>query len=296
MRGAEYAEIEAFVAVATEGSFVKAAAARTLSTSTLSEAVRSLEQRLGVRLFDRTTRRVALTVAGVELLAQARPALEALRMATASAAALRHHAAGALRLNVSNSLAATMIGPTLARFLDAYPGIAVEISVADDVEEIIGGAYDAGIRHGWRVGLGMAAAPISAPQPMLVAGAPAYLAKRPPPHTPQDLPLHHCIRLRLADGGFFSWRFEKDGVPVEVAVTGPLIVDANELLVQAALDGVGLIYISAEHIAQAIGQGRLTPLLQDWAPPPTSYYLYYSERSKPSTPLRMFIDFLATAR
>lgn len=296
MRGAEYAEIEAFVAVATEGSFVKAAAARALSTSTLSEAVRALERRLGVRLFDRTTRRVALTVAGVELLAQARPALEALRMATASAAALRHQATGALRLNVSNSLAAAMIGPTLARFLEAFPGISVEISVADAVEEIIGGAYDAGIRHGWRVGLGMAATPISAPLPMLVVGAPSYLEKRPPPQTPQDLPLHHCIRLRLADGGFFSWRFEKHGVPIEVAVTGPLIVDANELLIQAALDGVGLIYISAEHVATAIRQGRLTPLLQDWSPPPMSYYLYYSERSKPSTPLRLFIDFLAQDR
>lgn len=295
MRGAEYAELEAFVAVASEGSFVKAAGARGMSTSALSEAVRSLEQRLGVRLFDRTTRRVTMTVAGEELLSHAEPALEGLRMAYASVATLRNQAAGTLRLNVSNSLAATMISPTIGRFLEAYPGVNMEISVADDVEEIIGGGFDAGIRHGWRVGLGMASVPISSKLPMLVFASPDYLAKYLAPNTPQDLQRHKCIRLRLVDGTFFSWKFQRNGVPVDVTVKGPLIVDTNELLIQAALDGVGLIYISAQQTADLVNDQRLIPILQDWSPPPISYYLYYSERREPSTPLRLFIDFLTRA-
>jgi DNA-binding transcriptional LysR family regulator len=295
MRGTEFAELEAFAAVATEGSFVKAARARGLSTSTLSQAVRSLEQRLGVRLLDRTTRRVAMTVAGEELLAHVQPALAGLRMAAASVVALRNHPIGSLRLNVSNALAAAMITPIIARFLVANPGVNIEVSIADDIEEIVRGGFDAGIRLGWRVGLGMSSVPISQKLPMLVFASPNYLAKYSTPQTPQDLQRHRCIKLRLADGTFFLWKFEKNGVQIDVSVNGPLVVDNNELLIQAGVDGIGLIYASAQHASFFMEHGRLVPVLQDWSPPAIAYYLYYSEKRKPSAPLRLFIEFLTRA-
>lgn len=295
MRGTEYAELEAFAAVATEGSFIKAARARGLSTSTLSQAVRSLEQRLGLRLLERTTRRVAMTVAGEELLSHVQPALAGLRVATASVTALRNQPTGPLRLNISNALAAAIVMPTIARFLALNPGVKVEVSIADDIEEIVHGGFDAGIRLGWRVGLGMSSVPISPKLPMFVFASPAYLAKYSTPTAPQDLQRHRCIRLRLADGNFFSWKFEKSGVQIDVSVNGPLVVDTNELLVQAGVEGIGLIYASAQHASFFVAHGRLVPVLQDWSPPAIAYHLYYSDKRKPSPSLRLFIDFLSLA-
>jgi DNA-binding transcriptional LysR family regulator len=295
MRGAEYTELEAFTAVATKGSFAKAAQARGIATSTLSQSVRSLEQRLGVQLFHRTTRRVAMTVAGEQLLAQVQPALAELRLATSSVASLRNQPTGTLRLNVSNTLAAEGVSPLVARFLSINPGINIEINLDDEIKKIVDGGFDAGIRHGSRIGLGMASTPISPKYRMLTFASPDYLAKYPAPQTPEDLQRHKCIRLRLADGAYFSWRFEKGGIPLEVVVNGPLTVNTNEFLLGAAVDGVGLIYISEQHAASLVQNGSLVPLLEDWSPPPIAYYLYYSARRRPSEPLRLFIEFLSAA-
>jgi DNA-binding transcriptional LysR family regulator len=295
MRGAEYTELEAFAAVATNGSFAKAAQARGVATSTLSQSVRSLEQRLGVQLFHRTTRRVAMTVAGEQLLAQVQPALAELRIATSSVASLRNQPTGTLRLNVSNTLAAEGVSPLVARFLSTNPGINIEINIDDEIKKIVDGGFDAGIRHGSRVGLGMASTPISQKYRMLVFASPNYLAKYPALRTPEELQRHKCIRLRLADGTFFSWKFEKNGIPMEVAVNGPLTVNTNEFLLGAAVDGIGVIYISEQHTASLVEKGLLVPVLEDWSPPPIAYYLYYSARRRPSGPLRLFIDFLTMA-
>lgn len=294
MRGAEYTELEAFTAVATKGSFAKAAVARGVSTSTLSQSVRSLEQRLGVKLFHRTTRRVGMTVAGEQLLAQVQPALAELRMATSSVAALRNQPTGALRLNVSNTLAAEVVTPLVARFLTVNPGINIEITVEDEIKKIVDGVFDAGIRHGWRVGLGMDSTPISKKSRMLVFASPLYLDKYSVPRTPEELQRHKCIRLRLADGTYFSWKFEKDDIPMEIAVNGPLTVNNNELLLSAAVAGIGLVYISEKHTAPLVEKGALLPLLEGWSPPPNAYYLYYSAKRRPSAPLRLFIDFVTT--
>jgi len=293
MRGTEFAELEAFSAVAMQGSFVKAASVLGISTSTLSQAVRSLEDRLGFSLFNRTTRSVALTEMGERLFAQVRPAIDELRLATKSVLALRDKPLGTLRLSVSSIPASIVIAPVMADFLSLHPGITLEVTVDDSVSDIVSGRFDAGIRHGSRIGLEMAAAvQVTKKSRMMVLGAPDYLAKHGRPNVPQDLQGHRCVRLRMADGTTFRWLFDKTGISLEVSVNGPLIVNTAELMVRAALDGVGLIYITEEYVKPLLESGKLLPLLEDWSPAPSSYFLYHAHAKNISIPLRFFIDFL----
>lgn len=291
MRGSEFAEFAAFAAIVERGSFIKAAAVLGTSPSTLSQTIRTLEERLGVRLLNRTTRSVSLTAAGERLLEQVGPALAALGRVGEAVNAFRDKPAGPLRLAVSSPVAARLaIEPILAEFLAEYPDIALELSIG--AQDIVQGRFDAGLGSEQVISRDMIALPISSKYRTIALAAPAYLATRPRPTTPQDLKDHRCIGFRFRDKALFHWWFEKDGEEVEIAVPAVLIVNAAELLVRAALAGVGVAYMVEPYAAQHLAEGRLIPLLEDWAPRRQQYFLYYASRRQPPATLKAFIDFL----
>src|SRR5580693_9527289 len=243
MRGPELAEMNAFVTVAERCSFAKAALQLAISRSRLSETIRELEGRLGVRLLNRTTRSVAPTAAGERLLAQIRPLLDDFDAAFDSINAFRDKPAGLLRLTVPPPVASFMLAPLLSRFLDKYPAIDLEISVDGALTDIVAGRFDAGMRAGDRVERDMIAVRIGEEIRSVVVAAPEYLARHKRPTTPRDLAAHNCIRFRFPSGAIVPWQFEKNGRQVEVAVEGRLTVNDPELALKAALDGVGMLYM-----------------------------------------------------
>lgn len=291
MRGAEFAELEAFCAVAGEGSFVGAARLLGVTPSAISQSVRSLEERLGQTLLTRTTRSVRLTEAGNLLLQQVRPAMEGIRNAVHSIRDDRPPGLPPLRLSVSSIPASLVLAPVMADFSRLHPDISVEITVDDNMLDIISGKFDAGIRHGWRISQDVEVVQVSRTAKMIVAAARSYLEKHGSPLTPYDLHAHNCVRLRMADGAFFKWKFMKDGHEFEVGVSGNLIVNSAELLLRAAIDGVGLVNVSEEYF-DAYAQGReVEILLRGWETLPSAYYLYYP-RGCLSRSLSLFIEFI----
>jgi DNA-binding transcriptional LysR family regulator len=294
MRGAEFAQLSAFAAIAEHGSFVRAAAALGVSTSTLSQTMRALEERLGVRLLNRTTRSVAPTEAGDRLLARIRPALAELGSAVEAVNAFRDRPAGTLRLNVASLAGRMVIAPIVARFLAAYPAIALDLTVDDGMIDIVGGRFDAGIRAGRWIERDMIAVRISAESRLLAVASPDYLARHPSPAVPQDLQHHNCIRFRGA-GAVFRWEFEKGGERTEVSVEGSLITTDIDLMLRAGLDGVGICYMLEGYVAPHLTEGRLVRLLDDWAPRYAGYHVFYPSRRQMPAPLKVFIDFLRDA-
>lgn len=293
MRGTRFAELSAFVAVAELLSFTKAAQQLGISTATLSQTIRELEESLGVRLLNRTTRSVALTEAGGRLLAQLRPVLDEFDAAIESVNAYRDKPAGHLKLTIPPPVARFVLGPLLARFLDRYPEITLEISVQSALTDIIAGGYDAGIRVGSRLARDMIAVRITDKVRYVVVASPGYLERRGPPQTPADLHSHNCIRLRLSAGGFIPWKFITQGKAAEVEVEGSLILDDPQLVVRAALDGVGIAYIDEDYVAPMITDRRLVRLLEKVVLPTTDgFFLYYPSRRQNSAALKALIDFL----
>jgi DNA-binding transcriptional LysR family regulator len=292
MRGPELAEMHAFVTVAERCSFANAAVQLGVSRSRLSETIRELEGRLGVRLLNRTTRSVAPTVAGERLLAQIRPLLDDFGAVLDSINAFRDKPGGLLRLTVPPPAASFMLAPLLSRFLVQYPAIDLEISVDGALTDIVAGRFDAGMRAGDRVERDMIAVRIGEGIRSVVVAAPDYLARHKRPTTPQDLGAHNCIRFRFASGVIVPWQFEKKGRQVEVAVEGRLTVNDPELAVRAALDGVGVLYTALGYAAPEIEAGRLVPLLEDWRSRSTAIFLYYPSRRQVPAPLQAFIEFL----
>jgi DNA-binding transcriptional LysR family regulator len=292
MRGPELAEMNAFIAVAQRRSFATAAVQLGVSRSRLSETIRELEGRLGVRLLNRTTRSVAPTVAGERLLTQMRPLLADFDAVLDSINAFRDKPAGLLRLTVPPPVASFMLAPLLSRFLDKYPAIDLEISVDGALTDIVAGRFDAGMRAGDRVERDMIAVRIGEEIRSVVVAAPEYLARHKRPATPRDLGVHNCIRFRFPSGVIVPWQFEKKGRQVEVAVEGRLTVNNPELAVRAALDGVGVLYTALGYAAPEINAGRLVPLLEDWRTPAAAIFLYYPGRRQVPVPLQAFIEFL----
>jgi len=292
MRGPELAEMNAFIAVAQRRSFATAAVQLGVSRSRLSETIRELEGRLGVRLLNRTTRSVAPTVAGERLLAQIRPLLADFDAVLDSINAFRDKPAGLLRLTVPPPVASFMLAPLLSRFLDKYPAIDLEISVDGALTDIVAGRFDAGMRAGDRVERDMIAVRIGEEIRSVVVAAPEYLARHKRPTTPCDLGAHNCIRFRFPSGVIVPWQFEKKGRQVEAAVEGRLTVNDPELAVRAALDGVGVLYTALGYAAPEINAGRLVPLLEDWRTPAAAIFLYYPGRRQVPVPLQAFIEFL----
>jgi DNA-binding transcriptional LysR family regulator len=292
MRQPSVAEMNAFVAVAEQNSFAKAALQLGISRSGLSETVAALEARIGVRLFNRTTRSVALTVAGERLLARLRPLLDELTGAFDAINAFRDKPAGLLRLTVPPPVSSFMLAPLLAPFLKQYPEIALEISVDAALTDIVAGRFDAGMRAGERLERDMIAVRVEADMAAAVVAAPLYLEQNPRPVKPGDLAAHDCIRLRFPSGMILPWLFEKKGKKIEVAVEGRLTVNDAELAVRAAVDGAGILYTAAGYVASEIAAGRLIPLLEDWRPAAARIFLYYPSRRQVPLPLQAFIAFL----
>lgn len=284
--------MNAFVAVAEQHSFAKAATQLGLSRSRLSETIRGLEERLGVRLLNRTTRSVAATEAGERLLAQLRPLLDDFGTALESVNAFRDRPAGLLRLTVAPPVARRMLPPLLAPFLTQYPDINLEISADAALTDIVANRFDAGIRPGERVERDMIAMRIGRTYRSVVVAAPDYLARHPRPTTPRDLESHNCIMYRLPSGTIFPWPFQRKGRRLEAAVRGRLTINDEDVAVRAALDGVGILYTFLDLVAPLIAAGQLVPLLEDWNTHSVDLFLYYSSRRQVSAPLRAFIEFL----
>lgn len=292
MRGSEFAELRAFMEVVGQGNFARAAAYLGLAPSTLSQTIRSLEERLGVRLLHRTTRSVSLTEAGEHLLARIRPAFEELHAAVESINDFRDTPIGVLRLSVSTIPAQMILAPLLKEFLESFPGISLDITVDNASVDIVRGRFDAGIRYGSLIAQDMVMVRASAPSRILAVASPDYLAAHPVPKHPQDLQDHPCIRFRLGNQQLLAWEFEKNKKKLEVGVGGRLVVNDADLLVKAARDGIGIGYIAEAYIREDIARGHLVPILTDWSPTYDSWYLYYASRHHLTAPLKAFIQFL----
>ena len=292
MRDSGLREMSAFVAIAERKSFAKAALQLGTSRSALSETLRGLETRLGVRLLNRTTRSVAPTEAGERLLARLRPLLDDYRAAIQSVGEFREKPAGALRLTVAPPAAKSLLGPLLAPFLAQHPAIQLEISVDATLIDIVADRFDAGIRAGERIERDMIAVRLTDEIRVVAVAAPAYLARHPAPAAPRDLQAHDCIRIRMPSGAFLPWVFERKGKRIEVAVKGSLVVNEPELAIRAALDGAGIGLIMQPDAEAAIAEGRLVPLLADWAPRLSGFFLYHPSRRQIPPALKALIAFL----
>ncbi len=290
MRQPGYGEMSAFMAVAECSSFAKAARHLGVSRSTLSGTIRGLEEKLGVRLLNRTTRSVAPTEIGERLLAELRPAIESFEAALESINVFRDKPAGHLRLTVPRPAAKMVIEPILAKFLTAYPAITLEIVTDSTLTDIVRDRFDAGIRPGHRVEQDMIAVRIGEDARPTVVASPDYLARHPAPRTPADLRAHNCIRQRFASGVVHRWAFEKRAKSLEVTVAGSLITSDGDLAIRAALDGMGIARVPAIYAEPHLATKRLVPLLEDWAPRSVGFFLYYPSRRQMPAALQAFID------
>jgi len=286
-------DLSAFVAVAQAHSFTKAAARLGISPSALSHAMRGLEERLGVRLLARTTRSVAPTEAGERLLTVVLPHLQGIESELSALNLLRDIPAGTIRLTASEHAAYTVIYPVLARLAADYPEIKIEVNVDNMLADLVAGRFDAGIRLGEYVERDMVAVRIAPDMRMAIVGTPAYFERHPRPETPQDMTQHECIGIRLpTHGGLLPWEFDKDGRSITVRVEGQLIFNTMSLALRAVLDGLGLGYCLDDMAAEAIADGRLIRVLEDWCESFPGYHIYYPSRRLLSPALRLLIDAL----
>jgi DNA-binding transcriptional LysR family regulator len=286
-------DLLAFLAVARERSFTRAAAKLGVSQSALSHTLRALEARLGVRLLTRTTRSVSPTEAGDRLLQSIGPRFEEIDAELAALSEFREKPAGTIRITAIDHVADTVLWPKLATFLRDYPDIKVEIVIDYGLTDIVAERFDAGVRGGEQVAKDMIAVRIGPDMRMAVVGAPSYFRKRPQPATPQELVDHACINLRLpTHGGLYAWEFAKGGRELRVRVEGQLVFNGTGQMLTAALAGFGLAYVP-ETVAQPhLTRGRLKRALEDWCPAFTGYHLYYPSRRQPSAAFALLVDAL----
>jgi DNA-binding transcriptional LysR family regulator len=284
-------DLAAFAIVAKERSFTRAAAKLRISQSALSQTIRGLEERLGLRLLTRTTRSVSLTDAGGRLLQTVAPRFEEIEQELAALSALREKPAGTIRLTAGEHPALSVLQPALKRFLPDYPDINVEINVDYGLTDIVAEGYDAGVRLGEQVAKDMIAVRIGPDMRMAVVGSPSYFDKHPPPQTPHDLTAHNCINTRLPTyGGLFPWGLEKDGREVKVRGEGQLIFNNLGLRLSSVLDGLGVAYMPEDQVLTQVAEGRLIRVLEDWCPRFPGYHLYYPSRRHSSPALTLLIE------
>jgi DNA-binding transcriptional LysR family regulator len=293
MRREELGELMAFLAVAEERSFTRAAAKLATSQSALSHTIRRLEGRLGLRLLTRTTRSVAPTEAGERLIETLRPAFDDIDAQLDALSELREKPAGTIRITAGEHAADTILWPALAKLLPDYPDIRVELSVDLALMDIVAERFDAGVRLGEQVAKDMIAVRIGPDQRMACVGAPSYFAGRPPPKTPHDLTDHRCINLRMPTlGGLYAWEFEKDGRELNVRVDGQLVLNDLRLITEAAAAGFGLAFLMEDQVEPFVRDGRLVRVLEDWCPPFPGYHLYYPSRRQLSPAFALLVDAL----
>lgn len=293
MRREDLVDLNAFLAVAEERSFTRAAARLGTSQSALSHTIRRLEARLGVRLLTRTTRSVAPTEAGDRLLATLRPALDSIGTELAVLSTLSDQPSGTIRITTPDHAARTILWPALERLLPRYPDVHVELSIDSSLSDIVAERFDAGVRLGEALAKDMIAVPIGPELRMIVVGAPGYLARAGVPRTPQDLAGHRCINQRmLSSGALYAWELEKDGRELRVRVDGQLAFNTSDMILHAAIAGFGLAFVMADLAAPAIAAGQLATVLDDWCHPFPGYHLYYTSRHQPSAAFSLLVDAL----
>lgn len=286
-------DIVAFLAVARERSFTRAAAQLGVSQSALSQTLRGLETRLGLRLLTRTTRSVAPTEAGERLLTIAAPRLEEIDAELASLSALRDRPSGTIRITAHDHAIKAVLWPALERLLPQYPEIKVEIVIDYGLTDIVAERFDAGVRTGEMVAQDMVAVRIGPDMRSAVVGSPGYFAKRPKPREPQDLTAHPCINLRLpTHGGLYAWEFEKARRQVRVRVGGQLVFNGSGPMLDAALAGFGLAYLPEDIVQPSLADGRLIRVLGDWCPAYSGYHLYYPSRRQPTPAFTLLVNAL----
>jgi len=291
MAHTNYNDILAFIAVAREGSFTKAAARLGVSQSALSQTVRALEQRLELPLLVRTTRSVSPTEAGQQILASVAPRFEEIEAELALLGERRLKPAGTIRVSAGEHAALAVLQPALRKLLPDYPDIHVEIHAENRLADIVADRFDAGVRMGDQVDKDMIAVRISADLRWAVVGSPAYFARHPVPLVPADLTGHNCINMRLpTHGAIFTWEFARDGREVKVKVDGQMVFNNLALRIGCALDGLGLAYVPEDQVQQHIDAGRLVRVLDDWSPAYPGYRLYYPSRRHPSAAFTLFLD------
>ncbi|WP_260928610.1 LysR family transcriptional regulator [Novosphingobium sp. 9] len=290
MTKASLAELEAFATVARCGGFRAAARELGVSSSGLSHAIAALEERLNLRLFNRTTRSVVLTAAGAQFLEEIAPALAAIDGAIENAGEHLGEPSGLLRLNMAAGAARFVMAPLIRDYLSRFPRMQVEIVSEAALVDVIGKGFDAGVRLLEAVPPDMIAVPIMPQMRLAVVGSPAYLRDRPMPVVPRDLLAHACIRYRTGNGRIYHWEFARDGERLELDVPGRLILDNSGLMLDAVLAGMGLGYLAEQTVASLIEDGQLIRVLADWMPQEPPLCLYYSGRRHVPTKLRAFID------
>ena len=286
-------DLAAFALVAKERSFTRAAAKLGVSQSALSQTIKGLEVRLGMRLLTRTTRSVAPTEVGERLLQTVAPRLEEIELELAALSAMREKPAGTVRITAGEHPAISVLQPALKRFLPEYPDIRVEIIVDYGLTDIVAEGYDAGVRMGEQVAKDMIAVRIGPDMRMAVVGSPAYFERYPVPQTPQDLAIHNCINMRLPTyGGLFPWGLEKDDHEINVRGEGQLVFNNLGMRLSSALDGLGITYVPEDQVLPYIAEGRLCRVLEDWCPYFSGYHLYYPSRLYASPAFAVLVDVL----
>jgi DNA-binding transcriptional LysR family regulator len=284
--------LAAFLVVAEERSFTRAAKRLGVSPSAMSHAMRGLEEDMGVRLLSRTTRSVAPTEAGERLLVRLRPALTDVQDAVDELSGLRDKPAGRVRLLIPRLAGTTVLGPKLAKFTRNYPDVILDITADDSRLDIVAGGFDAGIHFGEYIQKDMIAVRVSKDHRAAIVGAPAHFKAHAKPKTPHDLLKHRCINFRHGNAGIYRWEFEKGKKSLSVAVNGPLIVDDVDTVVRAAIDGIGLAFVSDERVMPQLESGELIRVLEDWCQPFPGFFLYYPSRRQQPVALSALINAL----
>ena len=293
MRGTQFAELSAFVAVAEQASFTKAAKQIGLSTATLSQTIRALEERLGVRLLHRTTRSVSLTDAGLRLLEGLRPAIDQISGALDALHQQRQRPFGRLRIHASHLSAPALIAPMWGRFLSTYPEVHLELWVEMRPLDIVASSFDAGIGPKYWAAADMIAVRLRGPMKVAVVGAPKYFERRRPPRTPDDLASHSCIQYRFTtDGTTVPWTFERNGKTKRVSLAGGVTVNVPDLAVRAAVDGLGIAYTVETLAAPFLRTGQLIRVLEGFSPSVEPFFLFYPGHRQVPAALRAFIDMI----
>ncbi len=298
MRGSDFAELKAFAAIVERKSFARAADHLGLSASALSQTIRQLETRLGVRLLNRTTRSVAPTAAGTRLYDRVAPMIAELDAAVVEAVATAGRTAGTLRINTPTYAAKKLIAPKLGRFHREHPDVVLDIVIDDGLSDIVAQRFDAGIRIGERLEKDVIAVRLTPDMTMLAVASPEYLAVHGEPRTPADLHAHACLNWRFpGSGAIYRWELQKKQKKIEMSVQGPLISNLQEVVLEGALQGLGILYsYDDDRIYESIAAGRLRRILVDWSPTFPGLFLYYSNRHHPQPALRAFIDCLLDRR
>jgi DNA-binding transcriptional LysR family regulator len=289
-------DLAIFLAIARHRSFRVAATELGVSPSALSHALRSIEERLDIRLINRTTRSVALTEAGARLFERISPAFRDIDDALEDLNSFRGRPAGRLRINAARQSTQLVLLPIVAKFLKVFPDINVEIVVNDALIDMVAAGFDAGVRFGETIAADMIAVPIGPRHRFAVVGSPGYFKTHTPPLTPHDLKGLPCVRYRFTSGTLYRWEFERGGIELDIDVEGPLTLNDQDLMLHAALDGVGLAFVFEAQAEELITKRKLVRVLADWCPAYPGFFLYYPSRRQLPAALRAFVDFARTAK